>query len=1482
MKTLASFQDIHQGKTIVVCGCGESLNDLAQPERFITIGVNDVGRRFQPNYLVVVNPRNQFSGDRFQFVESSQAEYLFTQLDLGVRHPNVVKFRLGAFGGTDFTDKNVLHYTNNSPYIALNLAILMGAKRIGLIGVDFTDNHFFAATGRHALAPQFDSINQQYCRLADAAKSYGVEIFNLSQISRLTAFSKISAEEFENFQQPEPEITEKSNSLKIVSYATTPVAGVPAILARCINARTNHSARCVWAMNSYGNGVEFAGDVEWKHQPQTAENLLSEADLIIAHNGKIAPEHERFFNGKAVVTMAHNYLWNVDERFVRHGFAGVVVGQYQAALDEFAHWSIVPNPIPFWENEYQPSPKNPELAICYTPSGKHEKYPLNHKLYWHSKGYETTMRILEKLSKRFSLKLEVIRSGQISHAESLAMKRRSHIVIDECVTGSYHRNSLEGLAGAAVVVNGLGILPKVENVLRSCAGEQAEIPFVSATLENLEEVLTRLIESGRENLVQKGAENRLWLEKYWNFSRQWEKFWIPAIEKSFAKINRKFNFKGAENKKSNDILLKETLVNQQMKEFKKGVSVVIPHGGENRLPHLQACLANLRQCAEVGEIIIAEMDTEPNAVKIARKWADKYVFIRRTNLFEKARVLNTGSALAECEFVLWLDNDLLVALDFIQCAAAEINSRELDFLIPYSEIQYLSPEDSVKVMTGGLFPDQCRPINKYTNTMTDGGAVIVRTEFLRRCGGVPEVFRGWGGEDNGWRLKVGLLGKSGRTSSKQIVFHLYHELSGGNGGDAHRLANPHYEQNLEMVTKMRRISNPAEFLREFPPDKIRVCDNSREIYLVAEKDGKSFSAASRLKTQLSERFGIETEIISAGKLRDDSGKQNHAGALVFFDDPVILQSFSAKLSATLSGKIIVIAGKNSFDKERRGVFAVLTAGDDFQKAENSNGSIWKYDEKNLPVTLAQVLSLLVNNQKNNVPIIAERVSEKNLSRLRAISKFNARNTMSMTIAKKDDLLLPEFAAFNDGGNYPPMRRWELPFALYQMRLSGFMSVLDCTINPVNFGQRLAGLYPNAVYRHFQPVSGKQFILPNGMPDGEFDRVVCINTLEHLLKSQREELLAALARKLKPGGLMVITCDQYPETFWEKPELVKMGLVSASGEEVFNGFNQVSGEELIETLKKYGLNPVSKNLAKTGDAELYRNVEPYPHTCLGMVFCKSAKPVLPKGKKIMLSLLSWNTKNLVLDSLEAHLGEAAMLRRLGCEPFVVVCDNGSADGTREALQKLDKEINLPHKFILNESNKGSSVARNQIIDLMLARREDYLLMLDGDIEIVPHSSYAIMRYMEDQGHFLGCLGPYFFGYSDDRNKTTKVLFDLAKCSKENVDSVALTQYGMYRRAVFEDGIRFDESEPFNGEGWGFEDNDLAFQMLEKNYQIQLFKGITYLHRDVHSSIRVMKSNGREPYANFEARRNYMLKKWNNAGFIAPDVIRALQVSGCPQV
>ena len=182
------YKDRHPGETVIVCGCGTSLALLTQPERFVTIGVNDVGRRFTPDYLVVVNERRQFDPERYGHVERSAAKALFTQLDLP--HPRAVRFRLGRRGGTDRADPASLHYTANSPYVAVNLARHLGAGRIGLIGVDFTNDHFFAATGRHPLASQLVQIDREYAALAEACRAEGVLLANLSPTSRLESLQR--------------------------------------------------------------------------------------------------------------------------------------------------------------------------------------------------------------------------------------------------------------------------------------------------------------------------------------------------------------------------------------------------------------------------------------------------------------------------------------------------------------------------------------------------------------------------------------------------------------------------------------------------------------------------------------------------------------------------------------------------------------------------------------------------------------------------------------------------------------------------------------------------------------------------------------------------------------------------------------------------------------------------------------------------------------------------------------------------------------------------------------------------------------------------------------------------------------------------------------------------------------------------------------------------------------------------------------------
>jgi hypothetical protein len=187
---LEGFRNYHRDAPIIVCGCGHSLRSFAAHNQFITIGVNDVGRLFDPTYLVVLNNRAQFYGDRFAYVARSRARALFSQMDLALPHLNVVHFNLGQHGGVTWDVADMLPYTCNSPYVALCLAGLMGAKRIGLIGVDFTEHHFFARTGWHTLAGQFATIDQEYRNLADALQARDVRVVNLSSESRLTAFPK--------------------------------------------------------------------------------------------------------------------------------------------------------------------------------------------------------------------------------------------------------------------------------------------------------------------------------------------------------------------------------------------------------------------------------------------------------------------------------------------------------------------------------------------------------------------------------------------------------------------------------------------------------------------------------------------------------------------------------------------------------------------------------------------------------------------------------------------------------------------------------------------------------------------------------------------------------------------------------------------------------------------------------------------------------------------------------------------------------------------------------------------------------------------------------------------------------------------------------------------------------------------------------------------------------------------------------------------
>jgi hypothetical protein len=224
-------------------------------------------------------------------------------------------------------------------------------------------------------------------------------------------------------------------------------------------------------------------------------------------------------------------MWNVDTTYTDLGYPGIVVGQYQSTLDEFHNWSIVPNPVPIWEEEFSPGTKSDRITICYTPSGNHGVYSNDHRLYWHSKGKPQTLKILDELSRSYNINISAILDRPVPHSTSLQMKRSAHIVIDECVTGSYHRNSLEGLSVGCVVVNGLGLKHDIVNALHRCT-ESDDTPFIFASLDTLYETLSSLIQRGSTELTEFGRHNREWMEDHWDFKSQWSTHWEHVIAAS--------------------------------------------------------------------------------------------------------------------------------------------------------------------------------------------------------------------------------------------------------------------------------------------------------------------------------------------------------------------------------------------------------------------------------------------------------------------------------------------------------------------------------------------------------------------------------------------------------------------------------------------------------------------------------------------------------------------------------------------------------------------------------------------------------------------------------------------------------------------------------------------------------------------------------------------------------------------------------------
>ena len=437
--------------------------------------MNDIGRLFEPDYLFVMDSREKFPGERFRHIAQSRASAVFTDHDLQIGHPNIVRISIRKQERVDFSDGDALHFIGrpiSSPYMAIRLAIHMGAKRVGVIGVDFTDHHFFDRAGAHPLTKSLQGLNRRFRELAFAAAAQGIKIFNLSPVSRLSAFPKIGLEDFASLADP-PSPPEKVTPRKVAIYSAGRADEAPLWLAQSLNTQTVNFARCV----SAGADGE-AHDLSWKNSAEDCQAMLRRADTIVVYNGEVRPEHRAWIEGKQGVVMADRADVTAEVPGLSRPTAVGGLVPRDKPLPYPSGWARPPLPVP---------PAEParagEIRIVHAISGPSE--------------------------------------------ERRAAIRGAHVLLDDLERNDAGEDYLAAFAAGCVVIRTKGQAPDWPWL--QLASSPAMLPILATSPAGSKKLLARLLKKDSAEWEIRAEYGRRWLQDHWNFAAQWARHWERLV-----------------------------------------------------------------------------------------------------------------------------------------------------------------------------------------------------------------------------------------------------------------------------------------------------------------------------------------------------------------------------------------------------------------------------------------------------------------------------------------------------------------------------------------------------------------------------------------------------------------------------------------------------------------------------------------------------------------------------------------------------------------------------------------------------------------------------------------------------------------------------------------------------------------------------------------------------------------------------------------
>ncbi|MXX04577.1 MAG: glycosyltransferase family 2 protein, partial [Gemmatimonadetes bacterium] len=131
---------------------------------------------------------------------------------------------------------------------------------------------------------------------------------------------------------------------------------------------------------------------------------------------------------------------------------------------------------------------------------------------------------------------------------------------------------------------------------------------------------------------------------------------------------------------------------------------------------------------------------------------------------------------------------------------------------------------------------------------------------------------------------------------------------------------------------------------------------------------------------------------------------------------------------------------------------------------------------------------------------------------------------------------------------------------------------------------------------------------------------------------------------------------------------------------------------------------------------------------------------PTDPHVTIVILNWNRVADTLECLES-------LARMNYPSYsIVVVDNGSTDGSPEAIERWGRE-HLPVKQIRNAENRGFVRGSNQGMRHALSTNTDYVYLLNNDTVVEPDALSLLVASAERSGD-VGMVGPKIYQYGKD--------------------------------------------------------------------------------------------------------------------------------------